>query len=336
MTDPQPQQVLAPLSDSALFLTLVLEDGGEDTVRDVLAELSALTRSVGFRGPDESLSCVLGIGSAAWDRLFDGPRPPELRRLPEFHGAEHSAVSTPADLHLHLRSRHQYPCFELAKLVVSRLAGAARVVDEVPAFRYFDRRDLLGFVDGTENPTGAGAADAALIDDPDDPFHGGSYVIVQKYLHNMDAWQALTVEQQQRVIGRTKLEDVEMGDAPVNSHIVVNQVVEPDGTELAILRENMPFGSVGSGEFGTYFIGYAASPSVTERMLHRMFVGEPEGNYDRILDFSTAHTGALFFVPSQDFLDDLPAKPGDSTEPASEPASEAPQSRVDLGIGGLR
>ncbi|HEY1966654.1 MAG TPA: Dyp-type peroxidase [Pseudonocardia sp.] len=332
MTDPQPQPVLAPLSDSALFLTLVIEDGGEDSVRDVLAELSALTRSVGFRSPDEALSCVLGVGSEAWDRLFDGPRPAQLHPLPEFAGTVHAAVSTPGDLHLHLRARRQHPCFELAKLVMSRLGGAARVVDEVPGFRYFDRRDLLGFVDGTENPTGTGAAEAALINDPDDPFHGGSYVIVQKYLHDMDAWQALTVEQQQLVIGRTKLEDVEMDDAPANSHIVVNQLVEPDGTELEILRENMPFGSIGAGEFGTYFIGYAASPAVTERMLHRMFIGEPEGNYDRILDVSTAHTGALFFVPSQDFLDDLPSKPGE----VGAAVELVPPARTDLGIGGLR
>jgi putative iron-dependent peroxidase len=312
----QSQPVLAPLSDSAIFLTLMLDGGGEERVRGLLADLAGLTRSVGFRVPRERLSCVVGIGSDAWDRLFAGPRPAQLHPLPEFAGPEHTAPSTPGDLHLHLRSGRFYPCFELARFVVERLRGAATVIDEVHGFRYFDARDLLGFVDGTENPTDAAAAVSALIIDPTDPFDGGSYVIVQKYLHDIQAWQRLSVEQQELVIGRRKLEDVELHDTvrPSNSHVSVNTIVDPDGTERQILRDNMPFGVAGSGEFGTYFIGYSATPQVTERMLRRMFIGEPEGNHDRILDVSTAHTGALFFVPSQDFLDDLPPLPS-GTEP---------------------
>jgi putative iron-dependent peroxidase len=316
----QSQSVLAPLSDSAIFLTLMIDDGGEERVRELLADLAGLTRSVGFRVPKERLSCVVGIGSHAWDRLFAGPRPAELHPLPEFAGPEHTAPSTPGDLHLHLRSGRLYPCFELARLVVERLRGAAEAVEEVHGFRYFDERDLLGFVDGTENPVGAAAAGAALIGgvegDPTDPFDGGSYVIVQKYLHDIQAWQRLSVEQQELVIGRRKLEDVELPDTarPSSSHVSVNTIVDPDGTERRILRENMAFGVAGSGELGTYFIGYSATPEVTERMLRRMFIGEPEGNHDSILDVSTAHTGALFFVPSQDFLDDLPPLPSE-TEP---------------------
>ena len=135
---------------------------------------------------------------------------------------------------------------------------------------------------------------------------------MQKYLHDLAAWNALTVEEQEKAIGRTKLSDIEMPDdvKPANSHVALNTIVDPDGTERQILRDNMPFGEVGRGEFGTYFIGYAATPSVTEQMLANMFIGDPPGNYDRILDFSTAVTGCLFFVPSADFLDDLPDPPG--------------------------
>ncbi len=204
-------------------------------------------------------------------------------------------------------------CWELASLVVGRLVGAATVVDEVHGFRYFDERDLLGFVDGTENPTGPAAAAAVTIGDEDPSFAGGSYVIVQKYLHDMAAWDALSVEEQERVVGRAKLSNVEMDDdvKPTNSHVALNTIFDPDGTQRQILRENMPFGSLGAGEFGTYFIGYASTPSVTELMLRHMFLGDPPGNYDRILDFSTAVTGTLFFVPTADFLDDPPPLPAD-------------------------
>ncbi|MBN9181296.1 MAG: Dyp-type peroxidase, partial [Microbacterium sp.] len=185
----------------------------------------------------------------------------------------------------------------------------AVVVDEVHGFKYFDERDLLGFVDGTENPEGQDASDAVLIGD-EDPLHaGGSYVIVQKYLHDMAAWNALSVEEQERVIGRTKLDDIEMPDdvKPANSHLALNVIEDEHGVQRQIMRDNMPFGSVGDGEFGTYFIGYAATPDVIEQMLRNMFLGNPPGTYDRILDFSTAHTGSLYFVPTVEFLDDPPA-----------------------------
>jgi len=219
------------------------------------------------------------------------------------------------------------------------------VCDEVQGFRYFDDRDLLGFVDGTENPTGQAAAAAVITGAGDPGFAGGSYVIVQKYVHDMGAWNGLTVEEQERVIGRTKLDDIELPDGvkPSNSHVALNTITEPDGTERKIVRANMPFGSVGAGEFGTYYIAYAATPSVTERMLENMFIGDPPGNYDRILDFSTAVTGNLFFVPSADFLDDLPDPPA---QPAPSGAAAAPSSSTtppsastadgSLGIGGLK
>jgi len=223
---------------------------------------------------------------------------------------------------------------------MTRLAVAVIVADEVHGFRYFDERDLLGFVDGTENPVGRAAGVAALTGDADPDFTGGSYVIVQKYLHDMDAWNALPVEEQEKVIGRTKLSDIEMPDdvKPANSHVALNTIEDPDGTERQILRANMPFGEVGRGEFGTYYIAYAATPSVTEQMLVNMFIGNPPGNYDRILDFSTAVTGSLFFAPSADFLDDIPDPPGaDPPGALPDPAGDAaPADQGSLGIGSLK
>lgn len=306
---PRPQSVLAPLSESAVFLTLTVAPGGEDAVRDLLGDVGGLTRSVGFRVPEEQLSAVIGIGSDLWDRLFDGPRPRELHPFRELRGARHHAPATPGDLFVHLRARRMHPCFELAKLIVTRLGAAAAVVDEVHGFRYFDSRDLLGFVDGTENPVADEAASAVVIGAEDPGFAGGAYVMVQKYVHDLAAWNTIPVEDQELAIGRRKLDDVELDDAikPPDAHTSLTVVSDDDGTELAILRDNMPFGSVGSAEYGTYFIGYAADPAVPERMLRNMVIGDPEGCTDRILEYSTAVTGGLFFVPSLDLLDDLPA-----------------------------
>ena len=327
---PEPQPVLTPLTAAAIFLVLTIDRGGEAACRDLLADWAALERSVGFRaGPGRGHACVAGIGSDAWDRLFSGPRPAGLHPFRALAGPRHRAPATPGDLLCHIRSDRMDMCFEFATKVVNRLAGAATVVDEVHGFKFFDERDLLGFVDGTENPVGRAAGAAALVGGEDAGFAGGSYVIVQKYVHDLDSWNAMPVEEQEKAIGRTKLDDIELPDdvKPGNSHVALNTITGPDGEERQIVRANMPFGTIGEGEFGTYYIGYAATPAVTEQMLANMFLGDPPGTYDRILDFSTAMTGVLFFVPSADFLDDLPDPPG-SGSPGSGGGS--------LGIGSLK
>jgi putative iron-dependent peroxidase len=307
----EPQPVISPLTSAAIILVATIEPGGESAVRSLLGDLAGLQRSVGFRLPEGGLACVAGIGSDAWDRLFSGPRPAELRPFHDFVGQRHRTVSTPGDLVLHIRAPRMDACFELADQSLRRVDGAVTVVDETHGFRYFDLRDLLGFVDGTENPAGRDAVRAVLVGSEDQAFTGGSYLHVQKYLHDMAAWNALSTTEQERVVGRTKADNIELSDEdkPANSHVALNTITDPDGTERQILRENMPFGRLGQGEFGTYFLGYARTPSVTERMLENMFVGNPPGNHDRILDFSTAVTGGLFFAPPADFLDDLPLAP---------------------------
>ena len=300
------QAVLTPLTEAAIFLVMTVNPGAHDPVRDVLTDVSGLKRSVGFRLPEGKLTCVVGVGDRVWDRLFGEPRPDGLHPFPEFAGARHRAPSTPGDLLFHMRARRLDLCFELAQRLTERLRGSAEVVDEVHGFRSFDERDLLGFVDGTENPEGTAAVDAVVVGDEDAEFAGGSYVVVQKYVHDLDGWDALAVEEQERAIGRTKLSDLKLPDEikPANSHVALNTIVGDDGNERQIVRFNMPFGRVGAREFGTYFIGYARAPGVIEQMLTNMFIGRPPGNYDRILDFSTAVTGNLFFVPTAEFLDE--------------------------------
>jgi porphyrinogen peroxidase len=303
-----PQSVLSPLTDAAIFLVATVRPGGEAAVRDLLEDMTALQRSVGFRVPAAQLSCITGIGSELWDRLFTGARPAQLHKFRAWKGPVHTAPSTPGDLLFHIRAGQVDVCFEMAAQIAQRLAGVADIVDEVHGFKYFDERDLLGFVDGTENPAGEIARRAVVVGDEDPDFAGGSYVMVQKYVHDLAAWNALTVEQQEAAIGRRKLDNIEIPDEQkaANAHVRLNTIEDPDGNELKILRDNMPFGSVSAGEFGTYYIAYAATPDVPEQMLRRMFFGDPWGTYDRILDFSTAMTGSLFFAPTAEFLDDLP------------------------------
>ncbi|RWR34609.1 Dyp-type peroxidase [Sinirhodobacter populi] len=337
MSPSSSQPVKGTLTRSAIFVTLTVAEGDEGLaqVRGLCADLPSLIKAVGFRSAEAGLTCVLGIGAALWDRLATGAAPQGLHPFREISGVHH-APSTPGDLLLHVRAARPDYCFELVTHIMRRLGPAATVQDETQGFKFFDNRDLLGFVDGTENPLGAALTEAVVIGDEDPLFAGGSYVIVQKYLHDMTRWEAMTVEQQERIIGRHKLSDIEFADADKASfaHNVLTNIEDADGNQLEILRDNMPFGSPAHGEFGTYFIGYAREPGRIETMLTNMFVGNPPGNYDRILDVSTAVTGGLFFVPPADMLDTIAAG-GTLTEPASEPE---PVARPDssLGLGSLK
>jgi porphyrinogen peroxidase len=335
---PESQPILSIPTEAAIFLVLTVQEGSEADVADVLADVPGVKRSVGFRVPEAELSCVVGIGSALWDALSAGGRPSGLHPFRELAGPRHTAPATPGDLLFHVRAHRFDLCFELAQRLTERLRGYAAVVDEVHGFRSFDERDVLGFVDGTENPEGAAAAEAVLVGDEDPAFAGGSYVLVQKYVHDLRAWDALSTEEQELVIGRTKLSDLELPDEdkPPNSHLALNVITGHDGEEQQIMRFNMPFGRVGADEYGTYYIAYARTSALIEQMLTNMFLGDPPGNTDRILDFSTAVTGGLFFVPSIDLLEGL----ADADEPDADqaPASAPEVARGDgsLGIGSLR
>jgi porphyrinogen peroxidase len=340
-----PQSVVGPLTRSAIFLVLCMRQDQDAyaRLRAFFANLSGLIRAVEFRDIEAGLTCVAGFGSDAWDRLFGSPRPAELHPFQEIRCEGRHAVSTPGDILFHIRAKRMDLCFELATQIMASVGGEVSVADEVHGFRYFDERDVLGFVDGTENPRGDAARKAAIIDGEDPVFAGGSYVIVQKYLHDMKAWNALPVETQERIIGRRKLSDVELSDAykPSYAHNALTNI-EQNGRQLQILRDNMPFGRPGHGEFGTYFIGYSRTPHVTEIMLQNMFVGKPPGNYDRLLDFSHPVTGGLFFVPSATFLDKITPGAPNTVESAkqlpsaSSPSAPAAAHDTSLGIGSLK
>lgn len=346
----EPQAVDAPLTQSAIFLVLTIRDTDDalDTVRSALADVGGLIKTVAFRGLGAAFSCTVGIGARVWPALTRRPLPAELHPFPVIAGATHTAPSTPGDLLFHIRSDRRDLCFEFEQLLLGQLAGAVDVADETIGFRYFDVRDLLGFVDGTANPVGQDLPEATIVGDEDPAAAGGSYVVVQKYTHPLAAWNALPTDQQEAIMGRRKADNVELDDAASGqkAHKTLATIVDADGNEHDILRDNMPFGSAASGEVGTYFIGYSRRLWVIEKMLERMFIGDPPGLHDRLLDFSSARTGSTFFAPSAAMLaglDDPPAEqtagdqsPAEQTPAATATATASRRSDGSLGIGSRR
>jgi putative iron-dependent peroxidase len=263
-----------------------------------------LNNSANVRFPVSRASCVIGIGYDAWLQLgLPVPLPKELANFVPIIGEKHVAVSSKGDLHFHIRADTTSICYDMAAAIADMLTPVATSIEEIHGFRYWDSRSILGFVDGTENPQGQDRELFSMVGDDDPVYKGGSYLFVEKYIHDLTAWKGLTTEQQEKVIGRYKSNDIEMADdvKPSNSHIALSNV----GDDFKIVRDNMPFGNMSTNEMGTYFIAYASTFTTVQKMLNNMFIGSPAGNYDRILDFSTAKTGSLFFVPTFDMLDDF-------------------------------
>lgn len=339
------QPVAGPLTRAAIFLVVTVKPGSSHrgTIRSFCGDLASTVRAVGFRDIEGGLSCVVGFGSDVWNELFGPVRPKELHAFREIRAGTRHAVSTPGDLLFHIRAKRMDLCFELATQIMASIGDAVEPADEVHGFRYFDDRDLIGFVDGTENPSGEAVRDAVVVGEEDHMFSGGSYVIVQKYLHDLTGWSALPTEVQEGIIGRKKLTNVELDDSvkPSSAHSALTTIVE-DGKEIKILRDNMPFGRATHGEFGTYFIGYSRSPRTIEQMLENMFIGRPPGNYDRLLDYSRAVTGVLFFAPPSGFLESAGEDRPMAALPVEEPAKLEPvhstlrQIDGSLGIGSLK
>lgn len=307
----KPQEVANRSGEYAMFVVYNIQNTKDATerVKELCGNFSTIMRSAKNRFSYENISCVMGFGADMWSKHFkDFPRPKELNVFEEIKGEKHTAVSTPGDLLLHIRGKSIAICYELLSIINDSLEGVVNSIDEVHGFRYFDGRAIIGFVDGTENPAvDEDPWDYAVIGDEDKTFKGGSYVFVQKYIHDMKAWNALSVEEQENAIGRRKFNDVELSDEdkPKNAHNAVTNIQDENGDDIKIVRANMPFANPSTNEVGTYFIGYSKSFSWTRRMLENMFIGDPIGNTDKLLDFSKAVTGTLFFVPTYDLLGEL-------------------------------
>lgn len=303
---PESQNVTDYTNNNTIFMVWNFKDNLE--VSPVFKRLCKLVinlnNSANVRFPVSRASCVIGIGHDAWLRLgLPTPLPKELVNFAPIMGAKHVAVSSKGDLHIHIRADNTSICYDMAAAISDILVLVAACAEEVHGFRYWDSRSILGFVDGTENPHGQDRERFAIIGEDEPVYQGGSYLFVQKYIHDLSAWKGLSTPDQEKVIGRSKADDIEMADEvkPSNSHIALANV----GDDFKVVRDNMPFGHMSTNEMGTYFIAYASTFTTIQKMLNNMFIGSPPGNYDRILDFSTAKTGSLFFVPTFDMLDDF-------------------------------
>lgn len=335
-----PQDVLGNHGTNTIFTVWNFKEGApiKEAFQRICALVINLNHSAYVRFPDDNASCIMGIGYSAWHWLdLPKPLPKELEEFEPIVGSRYTAVSTKGDLHFHLKGSNSSICYDMAADIAKVLSPVADCVDEVHGFRYWDGRSILGFVDGTENPESNLREYFGLIGDEDAVYKGGSYLFVQKYIHDLAAFKALTVEDQEKVFGRYKDSDVEMTDdiKPQNSHSALANV----GDDFKIIRDNLPFGNMSTNEMGTYFIAYASTFNTVKLMLNNMFIGNPPGNYDRLLDFSTAKTGSLFFVPTMDMLDDFSS--GDEETTSTENHPEAvdtvlPKNDGSLGIGSLK
>jgi putative iron-dependent peroxidase len=301
------QTAICPAANvHGLFLSFDVRPGvrGEQ-VRRAVGSLAKALDEWSALDPAARCTWAIGIGSEAWGDIVSETKPRELTVFPQFDDAVAPLPNTPHALFLHLRSEREDLCFEAGETARTTLADVLDLADAVPGFRYMGGRDMTGFVDGTENPTLDERPDVALVDD-DAPFEGGSYLHVQRFVHDLARWQHLPVPTQERVIGRTKVGDVELDDEvkPPTAHIA-RVVIEEDGEELAIVRQSMPYGTVG-GECGLYFVSYCKSPRPFTLMLERMYTRR-EGPSDHLLQFTQAVTGAAYFVPPRAMLDDWAA-----------------------------
>ena len=253
-----------------------------------------------IRVAPETVRLSFGFSNRAWEYLFPtAKKPKELEDFKGVNGAHHTAPATPADLFLHVRAGQAATSYLVVDQIMSFLRPVVDVVDETHGFHYLEGRAIIDFIDGTENSVGEEAKEWAIIGAEDPEFINGSYAFAQKYIHDLDAWRALPTEVQEKYVGRRQYSDLELSDEEKDprAHNIISQD-NRDGEEHKIVRMNVVFANPGEGVRGTYFIGYARHWDVTRQMVTNMFTQD-----DRLLEYSTAEKGQLFFIPSKEILE---------------------------------
>jgi putative iron-dependent peroxidase len=306
MTAPQPGILLDPTT-APTFLVLKAGETDEDvrTVTRVAASMPVRAAEIEAEHDGEgSPVCTVAFGAEFWDRMSKDGRPKKLRPFRTIEGTNADAVATGGDVFLHVHSARRDLAARVLLRLLAELDGAAQVVEEVQGFRHLDSRDLTGFLVGTGNPEPAERPSVALVGDEDPEFRDGSYVLAQRYEHNLRYWSRLSTEDQEGAIGRTRADGVELPDdsRPATSH-VSRVVVEEDGEELAVVRHGSPYANAWAQ--GLYFVAYCETPDTFDKMLARMFGTSGDGLTDRLMDFTKAVSGALFFAPSRERLAEL-------------------------------
>ncbi len=283
----------------ASYLLFDIVPHSESVVRAALARFPALCSELTLSFPDAQFTGVVAIGAACWPRLY-GELPPQLQPFPALGAGERQAPATPFDLFFQLRGDRADLLHLAGQRLMALLAGSVMLREEIKGFRFLDSRDLTGFVDGTENPQGEHRAEVALV--ADGPFAGGSYLHLQRYVHNMAQWERLSLQEQEDTIGRTKAENIEYASAakPLTSHIKRVNLKDSQGHSKEILRQSMPWGTL--EQQGLFFLSYCRTPNHFVDMLKSMYEGDGAGHFDHLLRHTRAVTGAAFFAPAIDFL----------------------------------
>ena len=297
------QDVFKDAGESVIFVMLSLKREDIEKEREIIADMAdrmeAIQRSMNIRVAPEAVKFSFGFSNRAWEYLFPtAKKPKELEDFQGVNGEHHTAPATSADLFLHVRAGQVATSYLVVDQIMGFLRPVVDVVDETHGFHYLEGRAIIDFIDGTENPVGEEAKEWAIIGAEDPEFINGSYAFAQKYIHDLDAWRALPTEVQEKYVGRRKYSDLELSDEEKDprAHNIISQD-NRDGEEHKIVRMNVVFANPGEGVRGTYFIGYARHWDVTRQMVTNMFTQD-----DRLLEYSTAEKGQLFFIPSKEFL----------------------------------
>ncbi|EGQ7693363.1 Dyp-type peroxidase [Vibrio vulnificus] len=296
------QTAILPEAGPFALYTLLKINHNPAKVLVQLQSLPALVEELNQSQPDAELTLSIAFSKSFWQQL-DMAMPAELIDFPVLGEGEIVAPSTDVDVLMHCHSQRHDLHFYLLRKLLSEVAEDVTVVDETYGYRYLDSRDMTMFVDGTENPKAEKRAEVALI--PDGEFAGGSYVMVQRFEHNLPAWNRLNVSAQEKVIGRTKPDSIELDDVPAASHVGRVDIKE-EGKGLKIVRHSLPYGSV-TGAHGLLFIAYCHTLHNFKAMLESMY-GVTDGKTDQLLRFTKAVTGAYFFAPSKEMLASIKLK----------------------------
>ncbi|MCL6244521.1 Dyp-type peroxidase [Acinetobacter sp. ANC 7200] len=300
------QSVILPLpSDHARFIVLRLKDLTISELKEQLEDLFSTRDRLITQHPNAQIKTAVAFGPELWAQLYS-QAPAGFKQLDPIQGSFNMPVA-PADVLIHIAAQRTDICFALSQAFFDGIQDKVEVLDERVCFRNFDGRDLTGFIDGTENPQFPDdRAETALLAEDAGIFADGSFVFAQRYAHNLDKWKKLKVDAQEHVIGRTKLESIELNEdeQPENSHISRTVVEDGEGEELAILRHSLPYGD-GRGDQGLFFIAYTKDLSIIDSMLVRMFGTSGDGIHDRLLHFVTPMDGAYYFAPSEELLEEV-------------------------------
>lgn len=300
------QSVILPLpSNHARFIVINLKDLSIDGLKEQLNALFSTRDRLITQHPDAEIKTSVAFGPELWAKLYD-QSPAGFKQLEPIQGSFEMPV-IPADVFIHIASARADLCFAMSQSFFNGIQNQVEVLDERVCFRYLDGRDLTGFIDGTENPQFPDDRDeVALLGEDAGIFAKGSFVFAQRYVHDLDKWKHLKVDAQEHVIGRTKLESIELDDdvKPENAHVARAVIEDDEGEELEILRHSLPYGD-GQGEQGLFFLAYTKDLTRIDKMLVRMFGTSGDGIHDRLLHFVTAVDGAYFFAPSEHLLEEV-------------------------------